>query len=150
MKYEIGRNAHQDFLALLFVLLLQHKPLAFILLRTPPMRDDDGIFGDEVSRFVHSMNVTEITTTPGSPWQNAYAERVIGSLRRECLDHVIVLNEAHLHRVLQEYLKYYHEDRPHQGLGRDAPDGRVEEPSVGAVISERRAGGLHHRHRRVA
>jgi putative transposase len=96
------------------------------------------------------MNVTEVTTTPGSPWQNAYAERVIGTIRRECLDHVIVMNEAHLHRVVEDYLRYYHEDRTHQGLGRDAPKGRAREAPDGHVIAVPRAGGLHHRYIRVA
>jgi putative transposase len=96
------------------------------------------------------MNVTEVTTTLGSPWQNAYAERVIGTIRRECLDHVIVMNEAHLHRVVEDYLRYYHEDRPHQGPGRDSPSGRAKEANGDQVICEPRAGGLHHRYRRVA
>jgi putative transposase len=109
------------------------------------IRDNDGIFGHGVSRCLRSMNITEITTSPGSPWQNAYTERVIGTIRLECLDHVIVLNDAHLHRVLQEYLRYYHEDRPHQGLGRDSPDGRIADTATGPIISESRAGGLQHR-----
>ncbi len=102
-----------------------------------------------MSRCLNSMHVTEVTTSPGSPWQNAYAERVIGTIRRECSDHVIVLNEAHLHRGLERYLQYYHEDRPHQGLGRDAPMKRVKEPEFGQVVSEPR-GALHHRYKRVA
>jgi putative transposase len=114
------------------------------------IRDNDGIFGNEVSRCLSSMHVTEVTTSPGSPWQNAYAERVIGTIRRECLDHVIVLNEAHLHRGLEGYLQYYHEDRLHQGLGRDAPMKRLKEPELGQVVSEPRAGALHHRYKRVA
>jgi len=89
-------------------------------------------------------------TSLGSPWQNAYAERFIGTLRRECLDHVIVLGEHHLYRLIAEYLDNYHRDRPHQGLGRDSPDGRAPDTGGAVVIGAPRAGGLHHRYRRAA
>lgn len=115
------------------------------------IRDNDAIFGEEVSRCLRSLGIEEVLTSLGSPWQNAYAERFIGTLRRECLDHVIILNEKHLLRVVHDYLAYYHRDRPHQGLGRDSPDGRaVEAEDRGAVVSEVMSGGLHHRYRRAA
>ena len=88
---------------------------------------------------------------PRSPWQNGYAERLIDSIRRECLDHIIVLNEAHLIRVLSEYFKYYHSDRPHQSLDGNSPTRRqVEWPDQGRDVAEPILGGLHHRYRRAA
>ena len=82
---------------------------------------------------------------------NGYCERVIGSIRRECLDHVIVLSDGHLRRVLKEYLDYYHESRTHLGLGKDAPEPRaIEAQDVGPVASEPVLGGLHHRYHREA
>jgi putative transposase len=115
------------------------------------IRDRDGIYGDEVRRCLASLNVEEVVTAPRSPWQNPYCERLIGSLRRECLDHVIVLNECHLRRILSSYLSYYHQSRPHMGLGHNAPEPRaVEPPERGRVVAEPMVGGLHHRYRRCA
>ncbi len=88
------------------------------------LRDGDGIFGDRVKRRLASLGIDEIVTAPASPWQNAHVERVIGSLRRELLDHVIVLNERHLKRLLCSYLDYYHPWRTHRSLEQDSPDGR--------------------------
>ena len=86
-----------------------------------------------------------------SPWQNGYCERVIGSIRRECLDHIIVLNDGHLRRVLKEYVAYYHRSRTHLGLEKDAPEPRsVQTPGVGPIASEPVLGGLHHRYNREA
>ena len=88
---------------------------------------------------------------PASPWQNPYAERVIGSIRRECLDHVIVLNRAHLRRVLTIYSRYYHRSRTHLGLEKDAPDPRpVSATSTGPIFAIPEVGGLHHRYERQA
>ncbi len=89
------------------------------------IRGGDGIFGREVTRRIESLGMEEIVTAPTSPWQNAYVERVIGTLRRELLDHVIVLNERHLKRLLSSYLVYYHPWRTHRSLNQDAPDGRA-------------------------
>ena len=114
------------------------------------IRDNDSIFGDAVSRTMRMM-ITEVITSLGSPWQNAYAERFIGTLRRECLDHVIVRNEHHLTTIIGDFLTYYHQSRPHQGLNRDSPDGRAAEPpGDGPIMSEPMVGGLHHRYRRAA
>ena len=115
------------------------------------IHDNDSIFGEHVSRCLRSMHVGEIFTSLGAPWQNAYAERFIGTLCRECLDHVIVLGEGHLLRLVGDFLGYYHGTRPHQGLGRDSPDRRPPEPpGDGVIIAEPMVGGLHHRYRRAA
>ncbi len=97
------------------------------------------------------LGIKEVITAPQSPWQNPYAERVIGSIRRECLDHLIVLNEDHLRRILKEYVRYYNESRPHLSLAGNAPDPRdVEPPTRGPVAADLVLGGLHHRYRRAA
>ena len=85
------------------------------------IRDRDGIYGPELHKVTHAMDVEEVPTAPRSPWQNPFVERVIGSLRRECLDHVIVWNERSLRRSLKQYLTYYHESRTHLSLDKDAP-----------------------------
>jgi transposase InsO family protein len=114
------------------------------------IRDRDGIYGDEVRRCLKALGVEEVLTAPRSPWQNPYCERLIGTLRRELLDHVIVLGERHLMRLLRSYFAYYHQDRPHQSLKGNSPEPRAVEPRErGRVIAERRVGGLHHRYRRV-
>jgi transposase InsO family protein len=114
------------------------------------VRDRDGIYGEFFKRRVKGMGIDEVLIAPQSPWQNPYVERLIGSIRRECLDHMIILNEEHLRRVLSEYLRYYHVDRCHLSLERNAPDRREVEPlGSGRVVSEPRVGDLHHRYRRV-
>jgi putative transposase len=115
------------------------------------LRDNDGVYGDEFSSRVESMNIDEVKTAYRSPWQNPYAERVISSIRRECLDHMIILSEDHLRRVLAQYFEYYHVHRAHQGLDGDAPLGRKREPlDDGPVRSIPFLGGLHHRYTRQA
>ena len=97
------------------------------------------------------MGVTEVLTAAQSPWQNALAERLIGSIRRECLDHVIVLGEKHLRRILRSYFEYYEESPTHLSLGKDAPSTRVvQPPELGAVVEIPQVGGLHHRYERRA
>ena len=97
------------------------------------------------------MGIEEILIRPRSPWQYPFVERLIGSIRRECLDHVLVLNEAQLLRVLREYFAYFHDPRPHQSLDRNAPRMReIEPPSRGRIVAEPQVGGLHHRYRRAA
>lgn len=115
------------------------------------LRDGDAKFGRNFSRQARLLNLKEVVTAPGSPWQNAYVERVIGSIRRECTDHVIVLNERHLRRVVRGYVRYYNEARTHLSLGKDAPLGRlIAFPEAGAVKSRQRCGGLHHEYYREA
>ena len=91
------------------------------------------------------MGISEIVTAPASPWQNAYVERVIGSLRRELLDHVVVINQRHLKRLLSSYLDYYHPWRTHRSLEQDAPDGRpVRKAELGQITEFPVVQGLHH------
>ena len=93
----------------------------------------------------------EVITAPHSPWQTPYVERLIGSIRRECLDYVIVLSENHLRRILKSYFEYYHWSRTHLSLNKDAPEPRAKQPpKMGAVIEIAEVGGLHHRYERRA
>jgi putative transposase len=113
--------------------------------------DRDGIYARYFQNRVAGMQIEEVITAPRSPFQNPYVERVIGSIRRECLDHLIVINETHLRRILREYLDYYHKSRPHQSLEYNSPNPREIEPqSKGKVIAIPQVGGLHHRYRRAA
>jgi transposase InsO family protein len=97
------------------------------------------------------MQIHEVLTAPRRPWQNPFVERLSGSIRRACLDHVLVLSESHLRRILIGYFVYYHHTRTHLSLDKDAPDGRpVERPEVGKVVPIREVGGLHHRYARRA
>jgi transposase InsO family protein len=114
-------------------------------------RDRDGAYGQSFRSTVMAMGVEEVVTAPRSPWQNPYVERLIGSVRRECLNHVIILNERHLRRILSSYLDYYHGSRTHLSLGNDTPDGRpVQSAGPGTVVSLPKVGGLHHRYERLA
>jgi transposase InsO family protein len=100
---------------------------------------------------IGAMQIHEVLTAPRSPWQNAYVERVIGSFRRECLDHVIVLNGAGLRRVLADYIAYYMNTRTHLSLDKDAPASRPTTPlSAGRIVEIPQVNGLHHRYDRAA
>jgi transposase InsO family protein len=115
------------------------------------LRDRDGIYGGEFRQRVKGMGLAEVLTARRSPWQNPFAERVIGTFRRELLDHVIVLNEGHLRRRLRSYLRYYHGSRTHLALEKDAPEPRaVELPAHGRIVALPLVGGLHHRYVRSA
>ena len=115
------------------------------------LRDRDGIYGSEFVRRVEGMDIEEVPISARSPWQNPYVERMIGSIRRECLDHVIIFSERQLRRVLNNYLEYYHGSRTHLGLEKDCPvPRRVEPPALGLICSEPMVGGLHHRYFRRA
>ena len=115
------------------------------------IRDRDGVYGDQFRDRVREMGMTEVLTAPQSPWQNVFAERVIGSIRRECPDHVIVLGEKHLRRILRSYFEYYQKSRTHLSLGKDAPSTRaVQPPELGAVVEIPQVSGLHHRYERRA
>ncbi len=89
------------------------------------LRDRDRIFGDAFSKQVQDMAIEEVLSAPRSPWQRAYVERVIGTIRRECLDHVIVFNEASLYRHVKSFVTYYHESRTHLSWGKDSPESRL-------------------------
>jgi transposase InsO family protein len=95
------------------------------------------------------MEITEVLTAPRSPWQNPYVERVIGSMRRECLDHIVTFNQCHLRRVLSSYVDYYHRTRTHLALDKDCPHSRPIR-SRGEVIAIPQVRGLHHRYQRLA
>jgi len=115
------------------------------------LRDRDAVYGHVFRQRVQGLGVGEVLTAPHSPWQNPFAERLIGSIRRECLNHVLVLGERHLRRTLARYFAYYHRARTHLSLGKDAPHGRpIESPELGTIIPIPEVGGLHHRYVRRA
>jgi len=113
------------------------------------LRDRDSIYGAYFCQRVKNMGIKEVITAARSPWQNPFVERLIGSIRRDCLDHAIILNESHLSRILSSYFDYYHYDRTHYGLGKDTPFERPVQPRPAKdskVIALPRVGGLHHRY----
>ena len=115
------------------------------------VRDRDGIYGAFFRKRVKNMGIEEIITSRKSPWQNPYAERVIGSVRRECLHHMIVLGERHLRLILKQYVAYYNDVRPHISLQRNSPIPRkVDPPGRGRVVAIPHLGGLHHHYKRAA
>ncbi len=115
------------------------------------LRDRDGIYGVDFRQRVKHLGIDEVVIAYRSPWQNHYVERLIGSIRHECVDRVIVFNEAHLRRILTSYFHYYHESRTHLSLERNTPvPRRVEHPSEGKVVAIPQVGGLHHRYTRAA
>src|SRR5712692_2938317 len=115
------------------------------------LRDRDGTFGGEFVQQVKAMGIQEVLSAPRSPWQRAFVERVIGTIRRECLNHLIVLHEASLRRTLGLYFDYYHRSRTHLSLRKDSPEPRlVQPPEMGRVVAIPQVGGLHHRYERRA
>ena len=115
------------------------------------LRDRDAVYGVAFSSRVQALGIHEVKAAPRSPWQNPYVERLIGTLRRECLDHVVVLNENHLRRLLRDYLTYSHRYRTHLSLEKDSPESRpVERLDQGRIVETPMVGGLHHRYTRLA
>jgi putative transposase len=115
------------------------------------LRDRDHIYGAAFQQRVRRMGIEHVVIAPRSPWQNPYVERLIGSIRRECLDHVIVLHERHLQRLLTEYFQYYHRWRTHRALAMDCPLPRpVQPPEVGPIRAVPEVDGLHHYYERRA
>jgi len=115
------------------------------------LRDRDQVYGQQFLNRVKGMGIDEVLTAPHSPWQNPFAERLIGSIRRECLNHVLVLGERHLRRILTRCFDYYHRARTHLSLDKDAPDvTSVELPEAGRIVEIPEVGGLHHRYVRRA
>jgi transposase InsO family protein len=115
------------------------------------LRDRDAIFGEEFRLQVTDMGIHEVLSAPRSPWQRAYVERVIGSIRRECLDLVIVFQESSLRRILTSYFEYYQRSRTHLSLGKDSPEPRSTQPQeMGRIVAVPQVGGLHHRYERRA
>jgi transposase InsO family protein len=115
------------------------------------IRDRDSIYGEFFRRRIKHMGIEQVVTAYRSPWQSPYVERIIGSIRCECLNHMIVLNEHHLRRILSSYLEYYHGSRTHLSLDRNSPIAReIEPPERGSVMAIPQVGGLHHRYCRAA
>ena len=112
------------------------------------IRDNDGIYGELTLRRIRAMGIRDKPIAPAAPWQNGFAERLIGSIRRECLDHLVVLSEAHLRRILQSYADYYNKMRTHRSLDKDAPAFRAVE-RIGNIASHAILGGLHHQYVRI-
>ena len=115
------------------------------------LRDRDNIYGCDFRERIRGMSMEEVLSAPASPWQRAFVERLIGSVRRDCLDHMIVFGEGHLRRILKSYLEYYHRSRTHLGLAKDTPKPRaVQPPEMGDIVELPQVGGLHHRYERRA
>jgi len=108
------------------------------------IRDRDGVYRNEVRSRIASLQIEEVLTAPQSPWQNPYAERLIGSIRRDCLNHFVILNARHLRRTLASYFVYYHGSRTHLGLEKQCPIVR-QVSNVGRIVKILQLGGLHHR-----
>jgi putative transposase len=109
------------------------------------LRDRDAIYGEVFTRCADKMGIRQVITAPRAPWQNPFVERVIGSIRRECLDHVRILSETHLRQLLHRYVTYYNAVRPHQALDHNSPRPReVQPPELGRVVATPQVGGLHH------
>ena len=114
------------------------------------IRDRDSNYGPCFRKRIKHMGIDQVVTAYRSPWQNPFVERLIGSIRRECLDHMIVINEDHLIRILTSYFEYYHRSRTHLSLDRNSPIPReIEHPAKGEVVSIPQVGGLHHRYQRA-
>jgi putative transposase len=115
------------------------------------LRDRDASFGQVFRNRLQAMGIKKVVTAARSPWHNAYVERIIGSVRRECLDHVIIFGERHLRDVLSSYFQYYHKTRTHLALDKDCPESRpIHLLSAGKIIAFPQVGGLHHRYERRA
>jgi transposase InsO family protein len=112
------------------------------------IRDRDCIYGAGVTRRLHAMGIRDKPIAPASPWQNGFVERLIGSIRRECLDHIIVFGEPHLRRILKSYALYYYQTRTHLALDNDAPVSRTAK-RAGRILCRPVLGGLHHEYVRI-
>jgi transposase InsO family protein len=115
------------------------------------LHDGDATVDAAFDRTAERLGLTSVRTAPRSPWQNPYVERVMGSIRRECLDDVIIVNERYLQRVLRAYLTYYQRSRTHLALGKDTPETRaIRAASSGRIVAQPEVGGLHNRYERQA
>src|SRR5215831_13543599 len=130
---------------------LERSPSARTPVNCAPAIYNRAHFRGEFREGVKAMGIQEVLWAPRSPWQRTYMERMNGTIRRECLDHVIVLNEASLYRHVKSFLAYYHESRTHLSLAKDTPEPRPVQPlELGAVVAIPQVGGLHHRYERRA
>jgi putative transposase len=149
IRFAITRNPFMN-----WVIQQLREAMPFRLQPKYLFQDNDGIYGNGVRAFLQSCGIKEVRTAYRSPWQNPFVERFIGTLRREMLDHVIVLSQGHLERLLREFIEdYYHIARPHQGLDGDTPALRTKQLEISGpskLISIPVLGGLHHRYIRVA
>jgi putative transposase len=146
VHFEVTQNPTQDWLPRQMTEAFPWDTAPHYLLR-----DRDKAYGAVFRHRVRAMGITEVITAPRSPWQNPYVERLIGSIRRECLDHVIIFSERHLRRILSSYFQYHHDVRTHLSLNKDCPRPRpVQLPSAGDIIVFPEVGGLHHRYERRA
>jgi transposase InsO family protein len=146
VHFNVSANPYAEWAAQQIVAAFPYEEAPRFLLR-----DRDGIYGDSFKDRMKSMGIEEVLIAARSPRQNPYCERVIGSIRRECLNHMMVLNEDHLRRILTDYFDYYHNCRPHLSLDRNSPTPRrVEPPSQGQVVAIPQVGGLHYRYTRRA
>ncbi len=115
------------------------------------LRDRDASYGSDFRGRVEAMGITGVITAPRSPGQNAYVERVVGSVRRECLDHIVIFNARHLRRVLSSYVDFCQRTRTHLSLDKDCPDPHpIQPPRIGRAFAIPQLGGLHHRYERLA
>ena len=133
--------------------LVQQLSKAFEGKATPRylFRDRDALYGRRFDERLRVMGIQQVVTSPQSPWQNIYAERVIQSIRHECLNHVIIFNKHHLRRMLSSYIQYYNQSRTHLSLAKDCPETRaVTPPAAGNIVAIPQVGGLHHRYERRA
>ena len=146
IHFDVTQNPTQDWLA-------RQMTEAFPWDTAPRylLRDRDASYGWSFRDRVQAMGINEVVTAPRSPWQNAYVERIIGSIRRECLNHVVIFDERHLRRILSSYVQYYHRTRTHLSLDKDCPQTRpISPPTGGKIIAFPEIGGLHHRYERRA
>jgi transposase InsO family protein len=142
----VTRQPHARWAALQIVEAVGTDPLAARLIR-----DRDGVYGAVFNARADNLGIHQVKIAARSPWQNGYAERFVGTLRRELLDHLIVLGERHLLRAVRECVAHNNGDRPHMALHGDAPVTRpIERPTRGKVVALPRVGGLHHRYARAA
>jgi transposase InsO family protein len=147
IHFSVTDHPNQEWLTKQLIAALQANPKPKFLLR-----DRDSAYGRYFRDCVKMNGIQEVVTSPQSPWQNAYVERAIGSIRRECLNHVIVVSQKHLMGVLSSYVCYYNATRTHWALDKDAPVGRpIDPPSAGkTIVAIPQVGGLHHRYERRA
>jgi hypothetical protein len=143
--------ATATFRLLYALIVLRHEAFPWDTAPRYLLRDRDASYGPAFCDRVRMMVIKEVVTAPRSPWQIPYVERLIGSIRRECLDHIIIVNERHLRGVLSSYFQYRHKGRTHLSLGKDCPQPRpIQPPSAGAIITFPQMGALHHRYERRA
>jgi putative transposase len=145
LRFNVTRHPTSAWIAQQVREAFPYKPVAEFMIM-----DHDSKYGTEVFASLHAMNIKAVRTAVACPWQNGVAERWVETCRRELLDHVIAINESQLKRLLDSFVRYYHEDRTHCGLRKQTPQERKRSSGHGTVVAWPRVGGLHHRYQRVA